>query len=339
MSLSELKSILITGGTGSLGKALVKKILQDYSNIERLVIYSRDELKQWKLRQLYPESKYPQLRFFLGDVRDAGRLKRAFEHVDAVIHAAALKQVPAAEYNPIEFIKTNVLGAENIIQAALDTDVKKVVALSTDKAAAPINLYGATKLCSDKLIIAANNIKGKRNLKLSVVRYGNVMGSRGSVIPFFIDQVSKGVLPITDPSMTRFNITLQEGVEMVIWSLNNGKGGEIFVPKIPSYNILDLAEAISPSAEKPIIGIRPGEKIHEEMITAADSHSTLDIGNYYAILPSDGKLKASYLSLSDNYKAVQNGFAYNSGTNKEFLSIDKIRELIKLNIKSNLPFK
>ena len=259
--------ILLTGGTGSFGKAFIAETLRRFPDLRRLVVYSRDELKQWELQQLFPVDRYPQLRFFLGDVRDQDRLRRALERVDTVVHAAALKQVPAAEYNPMEFVKTNVLGAENVIQACLDTGVRRVVALSTDKAAAPINLYGATKLCSDKLFIAANNIKGKRDLRFSVVRYGNVMGSRGSVIPFFLNQARKGVLPITDPAMTRFNISLQEGVAMVLWTLEHALGSELLVPKIPSYRIMDVAEAIGPGCEKPIVGIRPGEKIHEEMIT------------------------------------------------------------------------
>jgi len=286
--------ILITGGTGSFGKAFVKTVLDRYPEIKRLVVFSRDELKQWEMQQQFPLDKYPQLRFFLGDIRDQDRLKRALERVDTVVHAAALKQVPAAEYNPMEFIKTNVLGAENLVQACLDTNVERVVALSTDKAAAPINLYGATKLCSDKLFIAANNIRGDRNLVFSVVRYGNVMGSRGSVIPFFLEKSKTGVLPITDSSMTRFNISLQEGVQMVLWSLENTLGGELFVPKIPSYRITDVAEAIGPSCEKPVVGIRPGEKIHEEMITSSDSFTTIDLGAYYAILPSDGRVQQLY---------------------------------------------
>ena len=317
-------SILITGGTGSFGKAFISRILQKYPDIRRLVVYSRDELKQWELQQLYPESQYPQLRFFLGDVRDKDRLHRALEQIDVVVHAAALKQVPAAEYNPMEFVKTNVLGAENLIQACLDTSVKRLVALSTDKAAAPINLYGATKLCSDKLFIAANNIKGGRDLRFSVVRYGNVMGSRGSVIPFFLNKASSGVLPITDPEMTRFNISLNDGVEMVLWSLENALGGELLVPKIPSYRIMDVAEAIGPSCQKPIVGIRPGEKIHEEMITSSDSFSTIDLGRYYAILPSDGSVERRYQQASLNVTPVEPGFAYNSGTNPEFLSVDQI---------------
>jgi len=323
-----MQRVLITGGTGSFGKAFVSRVLKEFPGVERLVVFSRDELKQWEMLQQFPENKYPQLRFFLGDIRDRDRLRRALEGIDTVVHAAALKQVPAAEYNPIEFINTNVLGSENVVQACLDTDVKRVVALSTDKAAAPINLYGATKLCSDKLFIAANNIKGKRNLAFSVVRYGNVMGSRGSVIPFFLEKAKTGVLPITDSAMTRFNISLSEGVSMVLWALENAFGGELFVPKIPSYRILDVAEAIGPSCEKRIVGIRPGEKIHEEMITASDSFTTIDIGPYYTILPSDGKLMEHYRSNGMNFSTVDQGFAYNSGSNPKFLTVKQIRELI-----------
>ena len=323
-----MKSILITGGTGSFGKAFVAQLLKSNPCVERLVVYSRDELKQWELQQQYPESQFPQLRFFIGDVRDRERLRRALEGIDTVVHAAALKQVPAAEYNPIEFINTNVLGAENVVQACLDTDVKRVVALSTDKAAAPINLYGATKLCSDKLFIAANNIKGTRDLRFSVVRYGNVMGSRGSVIPYFLEKAKTGVLPITDPAMTRFNISLGEGVDMVLWSLEHALGGELFVPKIPSYRITDVAQAIGPSCEKPITGIRPGEKIHEEMVTASDSFTTIDLGAYFAILPSDGHVQRLYKKDAINNILVPAGFAYNSGSNPDFLSVEQLRELI-----------
>ena len=329
MAFNSNSRLLITGGTGSFGKAFTQRILKSYPDIRRVVIYSRDELKQWELQQLLPESKYPQLRFFLGDVRDKDRLQRALEGIDTVVHAAALKQVPAAEYNPMEFVKTNVLGAENVIQACLDTEVKRVVALSTDKAAAPINLYGATKLCSDKLFIAANNIKGARDLRFSVVRYGNVMGSRGSVIPFFLEKAKTGVLPITDPSMTRFNISLSEGVEMVLWSLEHAMGDELFVPKIPSLRITDLAEAIGPSCEKPITGIRPGEKIHEEMITASDSFTTLDLGTYYAILPSDGRVQKRYEKAVTSSTPVPHGFVYNSGSNPDFLSVEQLRALIR----------
>ncbi len=335
MPINSNSKLLITGGTGSFGKAFVKKILQEYPDIKRLVIYSRDELKQWELQKLFPQKDYPQLRFFLGDVRDQARLKRALEGIDTVIHAAALKQVPAAEYNPMEFVKTNVLGAENLIQAALDTEVKKIVALSTDKAAAPINLYGATKLCSDKLFIAANNIKGQRDIKFSVVRYGNVMGSRGSVIPHFIEQAKSKLITITDPEMTRFNISLSEGVEMVIWALEHGIGGELFVPKIPSYRIKEVAEAIGPNCKKEIVGIRPGEKIHEEMITSSDSFTTIDLGKYYAILPSDGIVYKKYKETKGSIKSVEKGFAYNSGNNPEFLSVEDIRSLIRKHVDSD----
>jgi UDP-N-acetylglucosamine 4,6-dehydratase/5-epimerase len=329
MPFNSGSSILITGGTGSFGKAFVAETLKRFPDIQRLVIYSRDELKQWELQQLFPEKQFPQIRFFLGDVRDRDRITRALEGIDTVVHAAALKQVPAAEYNPMEFINTNVLGGENVVQACLDTNVRRVVALSTDKAAAPINLYGATKLCSDKLFIAANNVKGTRDLSFSVVRYGNVMGSRGSVIPFFLDKMKTGVLPITDPLMTRFSISLAEGVDMVLWALENGLGGEVLVPKIPSYRITDVAEAIGPSCAKPVVGIRPGEKIHEEMITASDSFTTVDLGAFYAILPSDGRVKQRYLDAGIDTTPVPEGFAYNSGSNPEFLSVDQLRALIR----------
>ena len=323
------KSILITGGTGSFGKAFVRSVLGRYPNIDRLVIFSRDELKQYEMAQQFDPAEYPGLRYFIGDVRDAPRLKRAMEDIDIVVHAAALKQVPAAEYNPFEAVKTNILGAQNVIESALDTGVEKVVALSTDKAAAPINLYGATKLCSDKLFTAANNIKGKRDIGFSVVRYGNVMGSRGSVIPFFLNRRETGVLPITDPGMTRFNISLQEGVDMVLWALENADGGELFVPKIPSYRITDVAEAIGPECEKPVVGIRPGEKIHEEMITASDSYNTVDLGKYFAILPMAADYsKHSYME-QNGCHAVEPGFAYNSGANEQFLTVDELRVLIR----------
>ena len=323
------KSLLITGGTGSLGKALVKEILHRFPDIKRLVIFSRDELKQFDMAQEFSEEKYSCMRYFIGDIRDVNRLRRALEGVDYVIHAAALKQVPAAEYNPTEFIKTNILGSENLIEACLDNNVKGLVALSTDKAAAPINLYGSTKLCSDKLFVAANQYKGSRDLFFSVVRYGNVMGSRGSVIPFFIDKRQEGVLPITDPRMTRFNISLKDGVEMVLWALENSKGGEIFVPKIPSYLITDLAKAISPSSKLVNVGIRPGEKIHEEMITESDSLNTVDLGIYYAILSGSGKYSVERYCQNFGGVPVGEEFSYNSGTNPEFLSVDQLSRLIK----------
>ncbi|QBE67838.1 UDP-N-acetylglucosamine 4 6-dehydratase [Synechococcus sp. WH 8101] len=329
MPFNSNSRLLITGGTGSFGKAFIAAVLERFPDICRIAVYSRDELKQWELQQLFPQDQYPQLRFFLGDVRDRDRLRRSLERVDTVVHAAALKQVPAAEYNPMEFVNTNVLGAENLVQACLDMDVKRVVALSTDKAAAPINLYGATKLCSDKLFIAANNIKGNRDLRFSVVRYGNVMGSRGSVIPFFLEKAKTGVLPITDAAMTRFNISLSEGVEMVLWALENALGGEVLVPKIPSYRITDVAEAIGPSCDKPIVGIRPGEKIHEEMITASDSFTSIDLGAYYAILPSDGRVQERYQEAGISSVAVPSGFAYNSGSNTDFLNVEQLRDLIR----------
>lgn len=322
------KSVLITGGTGSLGKHLTKTILSQYPGIKRLVIFSRDEQKQFQMSQLFPNSKYPGIRYFIGDVRDADRLKRAFKDIDHVIHAAAMKHVPIAEYNPSECIKTNVLGAENVINAALETDVKSVVALSTDKAAAPINLYGATKLTSDKLFIAANNIRGKRNIRFSVVRYGNVMGSNGSVIPFFINKRKDGVIPITDPEMTRFNITLQGGVDMVLHAMETAWGGEIFVPKIPSYRITELATAIAPECRQEIVGIRPGEKVHEEMITSSDSFTTYDLGKYYAILPQVTNFDLNDYIRHFSAKPVERGFQYNSGQNSEWVSIDEIRRLI-----------
>jgi UDP-N-acetylglucosamine 4,6-dehydratase len=322
------KSILITGGTGTFGKAFVKTIIERFPKVTRLVVFSRDELKQYEMNQQFSGSKYCSLRFFIGDVRDADRLRRAMEGIDIVIHAAALKQVPAAEYNPFECIKTNVLGAQNVIEACLDAGVKRVVALSTDKAAAPINLYGATKLCSDKLFTAANNIKGHRDLRFSVVRYGNVMGSRGSVIPFFLERRKTGVLPITDPSMTRFNISLQDGVEMVLWALENAQGGEIFVPKIPSYRITDIAQAIGPDCEHSIIGIRPGEKIHEEMITGSDSFNTIDLGKYFAILPSAGGHSVESYCAAHGGKPVSPGYAYDSGSNSNFLTVEQLSHLI-----------
>lgn len=329
MPFDNQSRILITGGTGSFGRAFIKEVLRRYPDVRRLVVFSRDELKQWELQEDFPSERFPQLRFFLGDVRDQSRLRRALEGIDTVIHAAALKQVPAAEYNPMEFIKTNVIGSENVVQACLDADVKRVIALSTDKAAAPVNLYGATKLCSDKLFIAANNILGSRDLRFSVVRYGNVMGSRGSVIPYFLKKARSGVLPITDPAMTRFNISLSEGVAMVIWALENAMGGELFVPKIPSYRITDVAEAIGPRCVKPVTGIRPGEKIHEEMITSSDSFTTIDLGEYYAILPSDGRVQQRYQEAGISSTAVPKGFAYESGSNPEFLGVEKLRELIR----------
>ena len=326
------KSLLITGGTGSFGKAFVKATLEKYPKIKRLVVFSRDELKQFEMSQVFSEKEYPSIRYFIGDIRDKNRLKRAFEDIDIVIHAAALKQVPAAEYNPTEFIHTNIGGAENIVEASLDTGVKRVIALSTDKAAAPINLYGATKLCSDKLFVAANNYKGSRDLRLSVVRYGNVFASRGSVIPLFLDKAKTGTLEITHPDMTRFNILLSEGVDMVFWALENTLGGEIFVPKIPSYQITDVAEAIGPSCDIKVMGIRPGEKLHEEMITISDSFSTYDLGKYYAILQTSQNHKVHGFKDKFKVEKLDYGFSYNSQSNSQKLSIDDIRKLIINNL-------
>ena len=327
------KNVLITGGTGSFGKKFVETILSRYPTANKIIIFSRDELKQSDLRQLYPEKQFPQLRFFIGDVRDFGRLKMACEDVDVIIHAAAIKQVDTAEYNPTECIKTNIGGAENLINAAIDCGVKNIVALSTDKACAPINLYGATKLVSDKLITAANNIKGAKDIRFSVVRYGNVMGSRGSVIPYFLKKREDGVLPITSVDMTRFNISLQDGVDMVLYALENHIGGEIFVPKIPSYKILDVAEAIAPGCRTKVVGIRPGEKLHEEMITDTDSLNTIDLGKFYVILPSVS-LNYSEEEYLFHHKAVKVpfGFRYNSETNVEWETVDSLRSLIKVHL-------
>jgi len=326
------KSILVTGGTGSFGKQFIATILQKHPEVKRLVVFSRDELKQFEMAQRFPAYQYPCLRYFIGDVRDEARLRRALEGVDYVVHAAALKQVPTAEYNPFECIKTNVLGAQNLIEAVFDSKVTRVVALSTDKAAAPINLYGASKLCSDKLFIAANNMRGHRNLVISVVRYGNVMGSRGSVIPFFLEKRKSGVLPITDQSMTRFNISLEEGVEMVLYALEHAIGGEIFVPKIPSYRINDVAMAIGPDCEHPVVGIRPGEKVHEEMITASDSLNTIEAEKYYVIVPTPFQhaREETIQRYLEHYKAqpVTPGFRYSSGENKDWLTVEQLRELI-----------
>ena len=323
------KEILITGGTGSLGKALTKHILEKHPEIGRLVIFSRDEQKQYQMAQEFPPSKYPGIRYFVGDVRDYDRVKRAMNGIDYVIHAAAMKHVDIAEYNPDECVKTNIGGADNVIRAALSTGVERVVALSTDKACAPINLYGATKLTSDKLFIAANNIKGRNPIRFSVVRYGNVMGSNGSVIPFFLKKKESGQLPITDPNMTRFNISLEEGVAMVMHALENAWGGELFVPKIPSYKIMDVAEAVCPDCEKVIVGIRPGEKVHEEMITPSDSFSTFDVGDYYVILPTKGTWDRERFVKTFNAKKVPEGFHYTSKNNTEWETVESLRKKIK----------
>ena len=326
------KSVLITGGTGSFGKKFVETILRDYPRVKKIIIYSRDELKQFELKQKYPENKYRQMRYFIGDVRDLERLTRACEGVDVIIHAAAIKQVDTAEYNPEECIKTNVHGAQNVIKAALANNVHDVVALPTDKACAPINLYGATKLTSDKLFIAANNISGSRDIRFSVVRYGNVMGSRGSVIPFFLNKRDQGAaeLPITNMKMTRFNISLEAGVKLVMFAIGHHLGGELFIPKIPSYHIVDVAKAIAPNLPLREIGIRPGEKLHEEMITVTDALNTIDLGKYYVILPS-----VSYKYTQEEYiihhhaTLVPQGFHYSSDKNEEWETVESMREKIK----------
>lgn len=331
------QSILITGGTGSFGKKFIKTILEKY-HLKRLIVYSRDELKQFEMSNMKPfKANNKIMRYFIGDVRDLQRLKLAMEDVDIVIHAAALKQVPAAEYNPFEAVKTNVIGGQNVIEASRQVGVKKVIALSTDKAAAPINLYGATKLTSDKLFIAANNYKGKRDIKYSVVRYGNVLGSRGSVVPYFLEKRKEGVIPITDDRMTRFNITLQEGVDFVLKCLKIMWGGELFVPKIPSYRLLDVAKAIAPKCDIKIIGIRPGEKIHEEMITETDSLNTIEFDDYYVIMPSTrlwDPEKFRKESYGKEGKYCEIGFKYSSGTNTDWLSVEKLKELIEINLES-----
>jgi UDP-N-acetylglucosamine 4,6-dehydratase/5-epimerase len=326
------KSIFITGGTGSFGRKFVEIVLKRYPKIERLVVYSRDELKQFEMAQEFPESLHPQMRFFLGDVRDRERLVRAMEGIDIVIHAAALKQVPATEYNPFEAVKTNILGAQNVIETSIDRGVRQVVALGTDKAAAPINLYGATKLCSDKLFTAANNFKGKHDIRFSVVRYGNVMGSRGSVIPFFLAQRKNGYLPITDERMTRFSITLSESVALVLFALENMWGGEVFVPKIPSYRIVDVAEAVAPGMKRQIVGIRAGEKLHEEMITETDALNSIEFDKYYTILPSMRLWDVQEFMEAFNGRNCLQGFKYNSGTNEEWLTVEQIRDLIKKHV-------
>ncbi|GAB5473180.1 MAG: UDP-N-acetylglucosamine 4,6-dehydratase (inverting) [Maribacter sp.] len=328
------KSILITGGTGSFGKTFTKLILKKFPQVKNLVIFSRDEQKHFQMAMEYSDSNYP-IRYMVGDVRDRERLFRAFNGIDIVIHAAAMKHVHIAEFNPMECVKTNILGAENVIDAALHSNVENVVALSTDKAAAPINLYGATKLASDKLFVAANNIKGNRNLKFSVVRYGNVMGSNGSVMPFFLKKRTDGILPITDERMTRFNISLNDGCKMVFDAIANAWGGEIFVPKIPSYKITDVATAIAPECKQEIVGIRPGEKLHEEMITVSDSFNTWDLGEYYAILPQ--KPPFNLEEYVKKYKAVkvEEGFSYNSNTNDQWETVESLRALVRTHVDAN----
>jgi UDP-N-acetylglucosamine 4,6-dehydratase len=335
------KSILITGGTGSFGKKFIETTLEQYPNVKRLVVYSRDELKQYEMMQTFSPAKYPAMRYFIGDVRDLDRLKQACEGIDYIVHAAALKQVPSAEYNPTECIKTNVGGSQNVIAAALSTGVKRVVALSTDKAAAPINLYGATKLCSDKLFVAANNMRGSRDISFSVVRYGNVAGSRGSVMPFFMKKRADGYLPITHNEMTRFNISLEGGVDLVMFALEKAIGGEIYVSKLSSYLLPDVATAIAPGCEQRIVGIRPGEKLHEEMITSSDSFNTIELDNHYIICPTNlnyqGITKQSYLTHyeAENACEVPVGFSYNSGDNTEWLTVEDIRDIVREHIDPN----
>ena len=322
------KSILITGATGSFGKSFLKHLIKNYSDLKKIVIFSRDELKQYELSIEYPEEKYPNLRFFLGDVRDKNRLVSVLENIDYVIHAAAQKQVPAAEYNPFEAVKTNIIGAQNIVEASIIQNVKKVVALSTDKAVAPQNLYGATKLCSDRLFLTANDIKGNRPIKFSVVRYGNVMGSRGSVIPIFLKQRKSGIIKITSKEMTRFNVLMNEAIDAVIWTIKNSLGGEVVIPKAPSYNILNLADAIAPNCSKKIIGIRPGEKIHEELISKNDSLYTYELKDKFIILQNMKNEKINFYKKKFKAKKVKKDFVYNSGSNSKFLTTENIKNLV-----------
>lgn len=321
------KVVLVTGGTGSFGQKFTRTVLERYKP-EKVIVFSRDELKQFEMRQRFPEEKYPALRYFIGDIRDRDRLYRALGGVDVVVHAAALKQVPACEYNPLEAVKTNILGAANLIDAAIDRGVWRVVALSTDKAANPINLYGATKLCGDKLFTAANNYAGGRDTRFSVVRYGNVMGSRGSVIPFFLKMRTTGVLPITDPRMTRFWITFEQGVQFVLDSLSRMRGGEIFVPKIPSMNIMDVANAVAPECRTEVVGIRAGEKLHEIMIPEDDARNTVEFDDYFAILPSFHQWTADDFA-GDGGRACDEGFQYSSDSNDEWLTAERVRELVE----------
>jgi UDP-N-acetylglucosamine 4,6-dehydratase/5-epimerase len=324
-------SVLVTGGTGSFGRHFVRTVLARHRP-RKLIVYSRDEMKQFDMQQEFPESRHPCMRYFIGDVRDLPRLTMAMNGVDVVVHAAALKQVPAAEYNPFEAVKTNILGGQNVIDAALARGVKKVIALSTDKAAAPSNVYGATKLCSDKLFVAANNYAGGQDIRFAVVRYGNVMGSRGSVIPFFLERQQSGVLPVTDERMTRFSITLRQGVDFVLRCLGKMWGGELFVPRIPSCRIVDVARAVNPDCRVEIVGIRPGEKLHEEMITATDGLSTVRFDDYFVIMPAAAPAwdVERFIRESNGHPGslAPEGFSYDSGTNDHFLSVEELRRLI-----------
>jgi len=322
-------SYLITGGTGSFGNAFVKKLLSSKTKVQRLVIFSRDELKQSIMQENYPKDKYPMMRFFLGDIRDFDRLSFATRNIENIIHAAALKQVPAAEYNPFEAVKTNILGAQNLILASINNKVKKIVALSTDKACSPINLYGATKLCSDKLFVSANNIVGKSDTRFPVVRYGNVFASRGSVYNIFKLYKNKGFFPITDSRMTRFNITLEEATDMVLNVLKKIEGGEIYVPKLKSFKIIDLAKAMNSKNKIKILGIRPGEKIHEQMISSSDSYNTVELPNFYAILPQGNSKLINKFKKKNKSKMVKSGFEYSSDKNGSFLSLNEIKKIIK----------
>tara|TARA_B000000532_G_C18862931_1_gene404942 strand:- start:393 stop:1400 length:1008 start_codon:yes stop_codon:yes gene_type:complete len=332
MKIFNGKEILVTGGTGSFGNAFCDYIIKSKTRVKRLVIFSRDEFKQSEMEKKYPAKKFPFIRFFLGDVRDSSRLHRAIENIDLVIHAAALKHVNLGEYNPMEVIKTNVMGAQNVIEACLDQKVQNVIALSTDKASSPINLYGASKLCSDKIFISANNIKGKRKIKFSIVRYGNVLGSRGSVLPVFLNSNKKNEpFKITDPKMTRFNITLEQGVDLVNWSFANNLGGEIFVPKLRSFNILDLSRAINPKAKFNFIGIRPGEKLHEELISESDSYNTLEGKNNYVILNNLNENEIQKYCKIKKLKKVKIGFKYLSNTNNDFLKPSEMRKILSKN--------
>lgn len=319
------KNLLLTGGTGSFGMSFIDYLLKNKLPLKKIIIFSRDELKQFEMSKIYSQDKYPNLRYFIGDIRDRDRLKLALNEVDFVVHAAALKQVPTAEYNPFEFIKTNVLGAQNLIESCLGSSVKNVISLSTDKASSAINLYGATKLCSDKLFIASNNIRGKQNIKFSIIRYGNVMGSRGSVLRTFLSQKEKGVLTVTDNNMTRFNINMHSAINLALYALLNAKGGEIFIPKMKSFYITDLVKAISKNLKIKIIGIRPGEKVHEEMISPYDALNTVDLGKYFAIINSENKIFYS----KGNYKFVPKDFSYNSKTNIDFLNVFQLKKIIK----------
>ena len=321
------KTILITGGTGSFGKKCTETILRRYRP-GRLIIFSRDELKQFEMAQTFSPQTYPCMRYFIGDVRDRDRLSRAFRGVDYIIHAAALKQVPAAEYNPFEAVKTNILGAENIINVAIDERVKRVIALSTDKAANPINLYGATKLCSDKLFTAGNAYVGQKETCFSVVRYGNVVGSRGSVIPFFLKKRAEGLLPITDPRMTRFWITLQRGVDFVLSCFDRMVGGEVFVPKIPSMTLMDLARAVAPDCRTEIVGIRPGEKLHEVMVPRDDARNTVEFPDHYVIKPSFRFFERRFCETENGCRPVPDDFEYHSGNNPWQLTVDEMRDMI-----------